>query len=143
MNISNSLSLFLKSIQSSHSEHIVLQTLMYPVTPLWQVFCKLSSIAIGYPSIGFTASSLTFLVIISSSCRPPSHHTALWKFHYSPFLAKCILLEMCLVCLVYLTFLAMQIANFLSNIIRGACSGTTSVSIFNNSLLTGNVWSVV
>ena len=32
MNISNSLSRVLKSIQSSHSEQIVLQTLLYPVT---------------------------------------------------------------------------------------------------------------
>ena len=31
MNISNSLSRFINSIQLSHSEHIVLQTLLYPV----------------------------------------------------------------------------------------------------------------
>ena len=32
MNISNSLSQFLNSIKSSHSEHIVFQTLLYPVS---------------------------------------------------------------------------------------------------------------
>ena len=48
---------------------------------------------------------------------------------------KLILLEMCLVCLVSLPFLSMQISHLLYNIVRCACSGTTSGSLFNNFLL--------
>ena len=39
---------------------------------------------------------------------------------------------MCLVCLVYLTFLAIHTADFLFNVIRGDSSGTISVSLFKN-----------
>ena len=41
---------------------------------------------------------------------------------------------MCMLCLVYLPFLAMQIADLQSNIVIGDCSGTTSVSLFKNQL---------
>ena len=53
MNISNSLSWLLNSIQCSHSEHILLQTLLYTVTSILQVFCQLSSLTIAYPNILF------------------------------------------------------------------------------------------
>ena len=36
--------------------------------------------------------------------------------------------------MVYLPFLAIHTADLIYNIIRGACSGTTSVSLFKNSL---------
>ena len=42
---------------------------------------------------------------------------------------------MCLVCLVYLPFLAMHIADLLSKTTKGASSGTMSVYLFNNSLI--------
>ena len=107
---------------------------MYPVTTLWQVFCKLSNLNIEYLNLEFNSYSLTLLVTMSTSYRPPLYHIFLCKLHSSQFLAKCILLEICLVCLVYLPFLAMQIADFLSNIMGGACSGTTYGFLFNNSL---------
>ena len=44
-----------------------------------------------------------------------------------------VLLEMCLVCLVSLKFLAMHMADFLSNTIKGPSFGTMSGSSFNNS----------
>ena len=52
---------------------------------------------------------------------------------WSPFLTKCIHLEICLVCLVYLPFLAMHMADLLSKTIKGASFGTMSGSSFNNS----------
>ena len=77
MNILNSLSRVLNSIPLSHSEHIVLQTLLRPVTPPQKVFCQLSSLTIAYPNIGFNSSSLTFLVPMSVSCRNPPHYALL------------------------------------------------------------------
>ena len=68
------------------------------------------------------------------SFRPPSHYTVLYKLHSSLFLTKLILLEKCLVCLVSLPLLDIQIADFLSNLMRGDCYGTTYESFFNNSL---------
>ena len=76
----------LNLIHSNNSEHIVIWTLMYPFTPLWQFFCQLSSLTIGYPNLGFNSYSITFFVPMYSSCIPPSHHTVLWNFHCSPFL---------------------------------------------------------
>ena len=122
------------SIQLSHSYHIVLHNLMYTVTPLLQVFCQLSIITISYPNLGLNSSSLTLLVPISVNCISPSHHTVFYKLLSSTFLTNCILLEMCLVCLVFFPCLDMHIADLISNIIRGAWSGTTSVYLFRNSL---------
>ena len=48
--------------------------------------------------------------------------------HVSSFLTKFILLEMCLVCLVSLPFLAMHIEDLLFKTIKGASSGTISGS---------------
>ena len=134
MNIPNSLSWVLNSIQSSHSEHIVLHNILYPVTPIWQVFLQLSIINIEYHNLRFNSSYLTFLVLMSAICIPPSYHTVLCKLYSLPFITKYICLEMCLVYLVSLPFLAMHIADFLSNIIRGACYRTIYGSLFNNSL---------
>ena len=133
MNISKSLIWFLNPIQLSHTEQMFLQTLLYPVTSLWQVFCQLSSLTIAYPNLGSNSSSLTFLVPMFSSCRTNSYHTTLCRFHSSSFPTKCILLEMCLVCLVYLPFLSIHIADLLFNIMRGACYETTYVSLFKKS----------
>ena len=134
MKISNSLSLIPNLIQSIHPEYIGLQNILYTITTLVQVFCQLSSLTIEYPNIGFNVSSLKLLVPISFSCRPPPHHTILYKLHSSPFLRKWILLEICLVCLVYLPLLAIYTADLPYNIMRGACYGTTSRSLFRNSL---------
>ena len=43
-------------------------------------------------------------------------------------------MEMCLMCLVSLPFLAIHTADLLSKIMRGACYGITSGSLFKNSL---------
>ena len=134
MNISNSLSQILNSIQLSNSEHIVIHTLLYNITPLVKVFSQLSSLTIAYPNIGFNSFSLTLLVPMSANYRPPSRKNILCIFHYSPFVTKCILLEMYMVWFLFLPLLSIHIADLLSNIIRVACSGTTSVSLFNNSL---------
>ena len=134
MNISNSLGQILNSIQSSHSEHIFLQNLLYHITPLVQVFCQFSMLSIEYPNLGFNSYSLTFFVPMYTSCRTPLHHTTMWKFHSSPYITKCILLEMCLVCLVLSTFVAIHSAGCISNIMRGAFSGTIFGSLFRYSL---------
>ena len=134
MNISNSLSLILNSVQFSHSEHIVLQNLPYPITPLLQVFCQSSSIIVAYPNVGFNLCSLEFSVPIYANCRPPSHHTVLCMFHFLQSPTKLILLEMCLVCLVSLLFLTIHTSDFISNIMRGYCSRTTYLYLLNNSL---------
>ena len=134
MNISNSLSQLIKSNHSSISEHILLQNFLFPVTPLWQGLFQLSSLTIVYPNLGFNSYYLTLMVLIFVSFIPPSHHTVLWKLQYSPFLKELVLLEICLVCLVYLPLSAMQIADFLSNLIKDAFFGTTYVSLFKNSL---------
>ena len=134
MNISNSLSQILNSIQLSRSEHTFLQTLLHPITPTVKVFCLLSSITIEYPNIWYNSYSLTFLVPMSVSCKPTSHHTFFWKLHSSPFITKLIILEIFPVCLMSLPLLAIQVADLPSNIIRDACYGTISVSFFRNSL---------
>ena len=115
------------SIYSSHSELLFSITILYSITPLVQVFClQFSSLTIIYFILGVRSGSLTFLVPMSANCRPPSHKSILCIFHFSPFLTKCILLAMCLVCLVSLPFLAMHMADFLSKTIKGASFGTMS-----------------
>ena len=86
-----------------------------------------------YFILGVISGSLTFLLPISANCRPPPHQSILCIFHFSLFLTKCIILEMCLVFLVSLPFLAMHIADLLSKTIKGAYSVTMSGSLFNNS----------
>ena len=66
------------------------------------------------------------MVPICFNIRPPSHHTVLCIFHSSLFLTKYILLEMCLVCLLSLTLLTIHTTDLISNIMRSACSRTTS-----------------
>ena len=134
MNISNSLCRFLNSIQWSYSEHIILHTLLYPVTLILKVFCQVSRLTIEYPNPGFNSSSLTFLVPIYASYRHTSYHTVLYIFQSSTFLTKCILLEICIVCLVSLPLLAVHIADFIFNIMIDDYSGTKSGSVLNNSL---------
>ena len=69
-----------------------------------------------------------------SNCKHPSHHTVLCRFHSSPFLTKYIIMAMCLVYLVSLQFFSIPAADFLYNIIRGACFGTIYVSLFIYSI---------
>ena len=135
MNISILLISILNSIQSSSSEHIAIHTLIYPITPLLQVFCKFSILTISYPSIVFNSYSMTLLVPIYDSFRPASRPTVLCRLHSFPFITKCNILEMWLVSLVCLPFLYMHTAYLISNIIRCACYGTTYVSLFIKSLL--------
>ena len=66
--------------------------------------------------------------------RPPSHHTVLCIFNSSPFIETLILMGICPVCLFSLPFLFVHTADFISNIMRGAYSGTTYVSLFLRSL---------
>ena len=95
------------------------QTILYSITPLVQVFClRLSILTIIYLIIGVRSGSLKFLVPMSANCRPPSHQSILCILHFSPFLTKFILLEMCMVCLVYLPFLAIHIADILSKTMK-------------------------
>ena len=78
-------------------------TILYYITPLVQVFClQFSSLTIIYFILGVKSGSLTFLVPMSANCRPPSHQSILCILHFSPFLKKCILLAICLVCFVSL-----------------------------------------
>ena len=104
----------------------------YPVSydPIVQVFCQLSILTIVYSNRGFKLSPLILLVPMSDNLRSPSHHTILCRFHSSPFLTKFILLEMCLLCLLYLPLLDIHKSDLLSNIMRDDYYGTTSGSLF-------------
>ena len=90
-----------------------------------QIAGQFSILTIVYPNLGFNSFSLTFLVPMYSSCRNPLRHTVMWKFRSLSFITKCILLERCLVFLVFSIFLAINTAYLISNIKRGACSWTT------------------
>ena len=104
-------------------------TILYYITPLVQVLClQLSSLTIIYFILGVRSGSLTILVPMSTNCRPPLHQSILCILHFSPFLTKCILLAICMVCFVSLPFLAMHIADLLSKTIKGASFGTMSGS---------------
>ena len=81
------------------------------------VLFQFSSLTIIYLIFGFRSGSLTFLVQITSNCRPPSHQSILCILHFSPFLTNYIILSMFLVCLVSLPFLAIHIADLLSKTI--------------------------
>ena len=116
------------------SENLIVQTLLYSTTPLVQMFFQWSILTTAYPNIGFNSSHLILLVPVSSNCRPLSHHAILCRCHYSKFRSKWILLEMFLLCLVSLPLFTIHTYHLLCNIIRGACSGTTSVSLFSMSL---------
>ena len=126
MKISNLLSQIFNSIQLINSEHIVLQTPLYPITPIVQVFYKLSNITISYTNPGFNSYSLTLWITMSADCRPTSHQTLLCRFHSSPFFTKWIILAMCMVFLMPLPLLDIHTFYFLSNIMRGVCYETLS-----------------
>ena len=68
------------------------------------IISKFSILTMIYFVLGFKSFSPKFLLAMSANCRPLSHHSILCIFHFSPFLTKCTLLEMCLVCLVSLPF---------------------------------------
>ena len=65
---------------------------------------------------------------------PTSHHPILCRFKSSPFTTKWIILEMCMVCLMSWPLLSIHISEFISNIMRGACYGTKSRSLYTRSL---------
>ena len=83
----------------------------------------------------FKSFSSTFLVAMSNKFIPPSHQSILCIFHFSPFITKCTIISMCLVCLLSLPILAIHTADFLSNIVRVDYSVTIYVSLFKNSRL--------
>ena len=134
MKLSNSLSWILNSIQSVHSEHIFLHTLMYSITSLVQVLYKLSSLTIVYPNLVFNSPPLTLLVGIYSNCRLPSHHTFFCWFLSSPVFTKCILIAIYLMFFLSLPLLYIHTYDLISNIIRGGRFGTTYGSLFISSL---------
>ena len=72
------------------------------------VLSQFSSLTIIYFNLCVRSGLLTVLVPMSANYRPPSHQSILCILHFSPFVKKCILLEMCLVCLVYLPLLGMH-----------------------------------
>ena len=80
MNISNSLSRMINSINLSNPEHIVIQTIMYPINPPVKLFCKVLNITIAYPNLGLNSSYLTVLVPMSDSFRPPPHTTLSYEY---------------------------------------------------------------
>ena len=65
--ILNLFSWLLNSIHSSHLYQIFLHTPLYLVTPIWKVFCQLSSFTIEYPNLQFNSYSLTLLAYIGTS----------------------------------------------------------------------------
>ena len=97
------------------------------------VIYQLSSLTTIYFIMGFKSFSPTFLVEILYQLQTSFTPVNLLQFIFSPFLTKCTLLEMCLVCLVVLPLLVIHTEDLLSNIIRGDASGTIYVSLFNNS----------
>ena len=98
-----------------------------------RVLYQVSSLTMRYFILGVRSGSLTLSVPISANYRPPSHQSILCILYFSPFVKKCILLEMCLVCLVSLPFLAMHIEDLVSKAIKGDYSGTMSGSLFSKS----------
>ena len=110
----------------------------YPVScrPSFTSFqFKFSSLIIIYFIPGFKSFSPTLLVAMSANCRLPSHQSILCILQFSPFLTKCTILAMCLVCLLSLSLLAIKTADLISKIIRGSSPGTIYGSLFNNSLI--------
>ena len=107
---------------------------MLPITPLVQVLCQFSGLKIAYPNLAFNPYSLTFLVPMSANCRPPSYHTF---FQISLFTIYHKVNSSVHVSGVFgaMPILAFHTADFLSNIIIGACYGTTSGSFFISLLL--------
>ena len=78
------------------------------------VLAQLLSLTLIYIILGVKLCSPTFLILMSSNCRPPSHQSFLCTLHFSPFLIKLIYLAMCIMCLVSLSFLAIHISDLLS-----------------------------
>ena len=127
-------------VKSSTQYSLIIQcscSIYYPVICHPSFTCimsQLSSLTMTYFILGYKSFSPTFLVSLSDNFRrPPSHLSILWIFQFSPFLTKCTHLSVWLVCLISLTFLAINIENLLYNIGRGYSSGTISGSLFRNS----------
>ena len=111
-----------------------LQTLLYPVIPILQVFCQLSSLTISYPNPGLNISSLILLVPMYVSYRPPSPHcvvqililTISHKMNYSVNVSSVF---------GFLTIIIPADSWFLSNITRGDFSGTTTGSLLKKLII--------
>ena len=101
-------------------------------TSCTSVLPQLSSLTIIHFIMGVKSCFPTFLVEMSSNCIPPSHQSILCIRQFSPFLTKCTLLAIFLLCLVPFPLLAIHTADLLSNIIRGFYSGTISGPLFKN-----------
>ena len=114
----------------SHIEKPVLQTFMFSITSLVQLFtisCQAFPWNISFWDLNQSLqnSELQYLPISDLV-----HTIQSCAIYILPFLTKCNLLAMCLVFLVPLPFLAVHTADFLSKIIRGASYGTISGSLF-------------
>ena len=99
------------------------------------VLSQLSSLTIIYFILGVKSCSPTLLVAMYDNFIPPSHHSILCILHFSPFLAKLVILEICLVCLVSLPFLSIHTADLPSNLTRGASSANIYGFLFKNLLI--------
>ena len=101
-------------VESSTQSSPVIQnscSIDYPVLchrSCTSVISELSSLTIIYFILGIKSSSPTFLEAMSAKCRPLSDKSILWILHFYPFLSKCILLAMCLLCLVSFPLLSIH-----------------------------------
>ena len=93
-------------VYSSTQSSLVIQNSCYTDDPLLflpsctSVLSQLSSLTIVYFILGVKSCPPKFLLAMSHNYRPPSHQSILCILKFSPFLTKCILLAMCLMCLV-------------------------------------------
>ena len=90
----------------------------------------------SYHNIFHSWCYIRFTYIIGTNVfqlQTPSHQSILRIFHFSPFLKKCIILAMCLVCLVSLKLLAIHISYLPSKTTKGASSGTMYGYLLRNS----------
>ena len=85
------------------------------------VIHQLSRLSVMHFILGFKSLLPTFAVAIYDNCRPPSYHSILCIFIFSPFLLKCALLEMLLLCLVYIPLLAIYTARGVQPKIKYNC----------------------
>ena len=113
-------------VEYSTQSSIVIQkycSIDYPVLchpSCTRVLSQLSSLTIIYFILSVKLGSPTFLIAVYANCGTLSHQSLFCILHFYPFLNKCILLAMCIVCLLSLPFLAIHISELLSrHISRG------------------------
>ena len=126
-------------VESSNQSSLVIQKFCsIDYTILCRPSCtsflsQLSSLDRIYFILGVESCSPTFLVAMSTNCRLPSHQSILCILNFSSFLTKCTLLEIWIVCLVYLPSLSIHTSDLLSSIIRRGFYGTIYGSLLKNS----------